>query len=173
MGETLSKAQEKHAHELYQAIRQCSDESVSISCLRELIREVDCQCPWYPSIGAIDPATWERIGRELKAEPRAPMHILVTWQKVSKALSALEGPGNLLLAASEKPVPASYFPVPPAPEVMPSAPESPVVALTSTTVLAPDCTLSLQTAGPQVTAAFRNARKEDPTFESGNIAFIQ
>lgn len=104
MGESLSKEQTQHAEELYRLAQSLQpDSSVSVKGIQDLLREVECQCPWYPLKGTLRTTDWEKIGRELKGEPRAPVGLLLTWQHLYAAVCKFNPTDNPLVAV--KPLP--------------------------------------------------------------------
>nr|AHN53422.1 Gag-Pro-Pol protein [Nuttalliella namaqua] len=100
MGSSLSVDQKLHAEELKKLLQQHSGEVVPVHDLTDLLREIDCQCPWYPYKGTLKAEHWRKIGTELQAEPRAPIQHLLLSRKVLEAVEAFFS-GEPVLLKSE------------------------------------------------------------------------
>ncbi|XP_078240199.1 endogenous retrovirus group K member 7 Gag polyprotein-like [Pogona vitticeps] len=91
MGSSCTKEQQQHAEELIKLVQQNGGRQVSGKELMALLQELDESCPWYPLHGSLKLEVWERIGKELQAEPRAPITCLLTWKVIYEALSVFHG----------------------------------------------------------------------------------
>uniref|UniRef100_A0ACB8FBW8 Uncharacterized protein n=1 Tax=Sphaerodactylus townsendi TaxID=933632 RepID=A0ACB8FBW8_9SAUR len=85
MGSCLSSGEARHVEEL-QFLTHKAKCPVAARDLRELVEEVNRQCPWYPDLGTPNPEDRQSIGLVLRSKPRTPIRALHSWFQCRHAI---------------------------------------------------------------------------------------